>query len=73
MDVKVRCTLRDRRIMKGITVRQLEAMSGVNRGLISRYECNKTIMSIERAAYFAILLDCKLDDIYEYEPVVGDV
>ena len=73
MDVKVRCTLRDRRIMKGLTVRQLEAMSGVNRGLISRYEATKTVMSIERAAYFAILLECRLDDLYDYETVAGDV
>lgn len=72
MDVIVRCTLRDRRKEKGLTVRQLEAISGINRGTLSKYESNETIMSIERAALLAILLNCKLDDLYDYKPVAGE-
>lgn len=72
MDVIVRCTLRDRRLFKRLSQRQLEQLSGIHRGTISKYERNEENMPIERAALFAILLDCRLDDIFEYYPVAGE-
>ena len=71
MDVIVRCTLRDQRIAKGLSLRQLEAMSGINRSMISRYETDEHLMPIDRAALFALLLGCTLDDLYTYE-VAGE-
>lgn len=73
MDVIVRCTLRDQRLARGLTLRQLADISGIHRGTLSKYEATESFMSIERAAYLALLLDCTLDDLYDYEPVAGEV
>ena len=73
MDVIVRCTLRDRRLARGLTLRQLEVMSGIHRGTISKYERNMDVMPIDKDVLFALLLGCKLDDLYSYEMVAGKV
>lgn len=72
MDVIVRCTLRDQRLARGLTLRQLEVMSGIHRGTISKYERNMDVMPIDKAALFALLLGCKLDDLFTYFPVAGE-
>lgn len=69
MRVQVRCKLRDRRLSCGYSIRQLQDLSGIHRGTISKYENDKDVMSIELAARFALLLGCKIDDLYEYELV----
>lgn len=67
IDVKVRCLLRDRRTGQGISQRDLEITSGIPRSRISKYETGKVAMTVETAAKFAIILNCHLDDLFEYE------
>ncbi|WP_354314112.1 helix-turn-helix domain-containing protein [Sporosarcina psychrophila] len=62
----MRCLLRNRRLSQGLSQRQLEVISGVDRSRISAYENNKVVMSIDVAAQFAIILHCSLDDLYDY-------
>jgi len=66
MNVTVRCVLRDRRQAQGISLRKLEELSGIHRGHISEYERNLVQMSVETAAKFALILNCTLDDLFEY-------
>ncbi|MED3649993.1 helix-turn-helix transcriptional regulator [Heyndrickxia sporothermodurans] len=63
--VIVQCKLRDRRKAQGLSIRQLEAISGISRGRISDYENGKTDMSVETAARFTVVLNCTLDDLFE--------
>jgi len=72
MDVIVRCTLRDRRLAKALSLRDLQELSGIHRGTISKYENDEQSMSLKTAAKFALLLDCKLDDLFTYYSVAGE-
>lgn len=73
MRVLLRCTLRDLRKARGLSIRDLETMTGIGRGHLSDFENGKTVMSIQTAAFLALTLDCKIDDLYDYELVAGDV
>jgi transcriptional regulator with XRE-family HTH domain len=67
IDVSVRCNLRDRRLARGLSLRQLAQLSGVDRGNISKYERNVNDMNVSTAAKFAVLLNCTLDDLFDIE------
>jgi len=73
MRVFLRCTLRDRRKARGLSIRDLEDISGIGRGHLSAFENDHTVMSMKTAALLALILDCKIDDFYEYELVADDV
>lgn len=66
IDVHLRCLLRDRRRAQGISQRQLELLTDIPRSRISGYENGKIAMSVETATKFAIILNCTLDDLFEY-------
>ncbi|WP_370644752.1 helix-turn-helix transcriptional regulator [Sporosarcina sp. ACRSL] len=63
----MRCKLRDRRLSQGLSLRQLATLASVDRGQLSRYENNIVVMGVDTAAKFALLLNCTIDDLYEYE------
>ncbi|MDH5159872.1 helix-turn-helix domain-containing protein [Heyndrickxia oleronia] len=65
INVTVRCTLRDRRKAQGLSIRQLEAISGITRGNLSQFENNRKLPAIETAAKLAVILNCTLDDLFE--------
>lgn len=67
IDVSIRCLLRDRRLAQGLSQRDLESISGIPRSRISKYESGKVAMTAETAVKFAIILNCRLDDLFEYE------
>jgi transcriptional regulator with XRE-family HTH domain len=69
IDVTVRCTLRDRRLAQGLSIRQLEAISGVSRGRLSLYENAEKDMTVKTAARLAVVLHCTLDDLFEIKSV----
>ncbi|MDF1511173.1 helix-turn-helix transcriptional regulator [Robertmurraya sp. DFI.2.37] len=66
MDVIVICKLRDRRKAQGLSQRDLGALVNIDHKAIGNYETNKTKMNILTAAKLAIVLNCKIDDLYEY-------
>ncbi len=69
IDVKVRCLLRDRRLAQGVSQRDLEIISGIPRSRISKYETGKIAMTVETAVKFALIFNCSLDDLFDYEKV----
>lgn len=69
IELRLRCLLRDQRNSQGISQRQLEVLSNVPRSRISLYENNKVIMSVETAAKFAVILNCSLDDLFDYRSI----
>jgi len=66
INVKLRCLLRDRRRARGYSQRQFEIIAGIPRSQLSAYENDKIVMSLETAAKIALLLNCALDDLYDY-------
>jgi transcriptional regulator with XRE-family HTH domain len=61
--------LRSRRHSKGISQRKLEELSGIPRSRISVYENDKVDMTVETAVKFALVMNCSLDDLFDYEEV----
>jgi len=58
--------LRDVRIEKGISIRELEQKSGVDRSTISRIENEQAIPSVLTLCKLAYALNVTLDDLVEY-------
>ena len=52
---------------KGLTQADLEVLTGISRHSISAYENNRREMYIGTAVKFAIILNCSLDDLFNYE------
>lgn len=67
IDVTVRCLLRDRRRDRRISQRDLENVSGISRSRISKYESGEIAMTVETAVRFAIILNCTLDELFDYK------
>lgn len=67
MDGIVRCNLRRLRKAKGYSLNQIELMTGINRGTLSKYEQDEVNMTIVSAVKLAIVLDCTLDDLFTYK------
>jgi transcriptional regulator with XRE-family HTH domain len=57
--------LQEVRKMKGITIRQLQAKSGISRGLISEIERNLTFPNLTTICKLAKALDCNPEDLYD--------
>ncbi len=73
LDVRLNCRgvcmfikLRDVRIEKGISIRELEQKSGVDRSTISRIENEQAIPSVLTLCKLAYALNVTLDDLVEY-------
>ncbi len=64
-----RCLLRDRRLQAGYTQKQLARYAGVSYSRISEYENGAKNMSTLTLKKFAYILDCSMDDIYEFNIV----
>lgn len=62
-----RCRLRS--ILRARKLRQTHfaEMVGMSKQQINDYVNNRVIMSIETARRFAKILDCQIDDLYEWE------
>lgn len=73
MNVYVRCNLRRLRKSKGFSQRHLSELVGTDRGNISRYESGESIMNVDTAARFAVVLGCTLDDLFDYGVSAGEV
>ncbi|WP_165786794.1 helix-turn-helix transcriptional regulator [Heyndrickxia camelliae] len=62
----VKCRLREIRLNHGLSLRDLETKSEISRGHLSNYENNKVQMSINTAVRLAKLLNCTLDEMFDY-------
>ncbi|MEK4970661.1 helix-turn-helix transcriptional regulator [Cytobacillus sp. FSL R7-0696] len=60
--------LRDRRLARGLTQQQLSERSGVYVKLIGDYETGRYILKVPTAKVFADILDCRIEDFYEWLP-----
>lgn len=67
MDINIKCNLREVRLSRGLSLRDMETKCKITRGNLSQFENNKKTMSIETAAKIALFLNCKIDDLYSYQ------
>jgi len=58
--------LADRRKQKGLTQDQLGLKIGKTKSQVSDWENGRFIMELESAKAIAIILDCVIDDLYEW-------
>lgn len=62
-----KCSLRDLRLKAGYTQEQLAKLAGITRAsTISDYERMVEIMSHKRLIIFSHILNCSINDIYDY-------
>lgn len=61
-----RCLLRDRRLQSGFTQEQLARLMNVSATRISEYENGKRSMNVLTLKKIAYILNCSMDDIYEF-------
>ncbi|TQR29424.1 helix-turn-helix transcriptional regulator [Brevibacillus brevis] len=72
MDVKIgRCRLRSLLRARKITQIRFAEIVGMSKQQINDYVKNRVIMSIETAMRFAIILECRIEDLYEWVEVYG--
>lgn len=70
MQVRVgRCLLREHLESRKITQLQLAEKLGVYEQAINRYVNNRAVMSYQIAKNIADILECDMDDLYEWERV----
>lgn len=65
--VSVTYKVKEMRLKKRMSLRQLEAASGVSRSQISKIENYKTEPTLYCLALLAMGLGCRLEELYEYE------
>jgi transcriptional regulator with XRE-family HTH domain len=64
-----RCLLSKRLRLVGMTQTQLAERLGVQRQQVSRWARNEQGMSLESAYNVATILDCYMDDLFEWIPI----
>lgn len=55
----------ERRIKKGMSLRDLEKMTGISRATINRIENGKTSPTLNQLEAIALALGCRLADLYD--------
>lgn len=66
MDVKLEIRIREQRKQLGVSIRQLEAMSGVSRNYISEIETGRSIPSIIILCKIAKALKVPVNSLFDY-------
>jgi transcriptional regulator with XRE-family HTH domain len=66
MAVVGRCQLRKLLKKRGLTQTELAELSGKAEAKISDYVNNKSVMSLGTAGLIANILNCHIDDLYEF-------
>lgn len=67
-----KCLLIDRLRKAGLTQQQLAEFTNIPKSTISQYVSGKHIMSLERAKTIAYVLNCNIDDLYQWKSVKDD-
>jgi transcriptional regulator with XRE-family HTH domain len=67
-----KCLLRRRLSEAGMTQKQLSERVNLSPQMISHYIFNRKIMSLDNAKSIAAVLNCLIEDLYEWEFVTGD-
>lgn len=67
-----KCLLIDRLRKADLTQQQLAEMTEIPKSTISEYVHGKHIMSLERAKTIAHVLNCSIDDLYNWKSVKDD-
>lgn len=66
-----RCRLRILLRERKLTQTRFAEMVGMSKQQINDYVNNRVIMSIETAMRFAIIFDCRIEDLYEWVEEYG--
>lgn len=61
-----RCLLSDILKKSGMTQQELADKIGVTKQQINKYVTNRQVMSIQTAKNIAFVLNCRIDDLYEW-------
>lgn len=64
-----RCLLLLRLAERGLTQQELASRLYMPRAQINDYAMNRKIMSLKNAKSIAAVLECRIDDLYEWIPV----
>jgi DNA-binding XRE family transcriptional regulator len=64
-----KCLLSDKLLQARMTQQELADRLGVTRQQINHYTSNNRIMTLPIAANIAVVLNCKIEDLYEWIPV----
>lgn len=61
-----KCLLADRLRRTGISQQRLAELTGIRKTQISDYVHNRRVMNIRNAKTIATVLNCHIDDLYEF-------
>lgn len=64
-----RCLLKSLRSAKGLSQRDLAALVDIPQSTVSNHERRNYLMTVEDARSYCRVLDCSLDDLYEWKRV----
>lgn len=68
----VKCLLSDRLRMLDMNQQQLSERSRIPKSQISEYINNKHVMSLDSAKTISHILECDIEDLYQWKSVVDD-